>query len=191
MIRYVTLWSSIWPLAPFCALINNIIELRSDAIKLTQHVRHPIPERVDTIGPWLDCLTFLTWLGALSNAALVYLFRPAAAAVGGTILDAEGMSREELLSHAVLISLCASHGYILLRASIRHVLKRVLGSGGEIDKVRNAERQVKESYLKSLDGSKAAVGVKSSGGDDYPENEKAFWATDFGLDEVRRAVKDA
>jgi anoctamin-10 len=58
------------------ALLNNFLELRSDAYKMTVHHRRPIPQRTDTIGPWLDALTFLTWLGALTNAALVYLFHP-------------------------------------------------------------------------------------------------------------------
>ena len=58
------------------SLINNWLELRSDAFKIAVHVRRPIPTRTDTIGPWLDTLTFLTWLAALTNSALVYLFRP-------------------------------------------------------------------------------------------------------------------
>ena len=93
---YVAVWSAIWPLAPgWCfygsiptrieadwylvvmALVNNFFEIRSDAFKMTVHFRRPIPARTDSIGPWLDTLTFLTWLAALINAALVYLFSPA------------------------------------------------------------------------------------------------------------------
>ena len=59
------------------ALVNNFFEMRSDAFKMTVHYRRPIPVRTDTIGPWLDTLSFLTWLAALINAALVYLFSPA------------------------------------------------------------------------------------------------------------------
>ncbi|KAF8625524.1 hypothetical protein AX17_006836 [Amanita inopinata Kibby_2008] len=73
---YVAVWSTIWPLAPVMALVNNFFEIRSDAFKMTVHYRRPIPMRTDTIGPWLDALTFLTWLAALSNASLVYLFSP-------------------------------------------------------------------------------------------------------------------
>ena len=58
------------------SLANNWLELRSDAFKIATHARRPIPARTDTIGPWLDALTFITWLGALTNSALVYLFRP-------------------------------------------------------------------------------------------------------------------
>ncbi|KAB5593947.1 hypothetical protein CTheo_2673 [Ceratobasidium theobromae] len=73
---YVVVWSAAWPLAPLMALLNNWLELRSDAFKITAHNRRPLPQRVDTIGPWLEALGFITWVGALTNAALVYLFRP-------------------------------------------------------------------------------------------------------------------
>ncbi|KAF8757964.1 hypothetical protein RHS01_03508 [Rhizoctonia solani] len=73
---YIVIWSAAWPLAPLMALLNNWLELRSDAFKITSHGRRPLPQRVDTIGPWLEALGFITWVGALTNAALVYLFRP-------------------------------------------------------------------------------------------------------------------
>lgn len=75
---YVALWSTIWPLAPgeyyifrhsllriliepitVMALLNNWLELRSDAFKIATHVRRPLPSRTDTIGPWLDNLVRL------------------------------------------------------------------------------------------------------------------------------------
>lgn len=142
---------------------------------------------MDTIGPWLDCLTLITWLGALSNAALVYIFRPAAASAGrATALDTAGMTRTQLLSHAVLVALCASHGYIILRTAIRHVLNRVLGSGRSTDSAKKAELEIKEAYLQNFsdDGGKITEGSTLS-------EENSFWTNDLGLDEVRRAVKDA
>lgn len=39
-------------------------------------MRRPIPARVDSIGPWLDALSFICYLSALTNASLVYLMRP-------------------------------------------------------------------------------------------------------------------
>ena len=49
------------------ALLNNWLELRSDAFKITTHNRRPLPSRVDTIGPWVDslvrtCITLLQML---------------------------------------------------------------------------------------------------------------------------------
>ena len=43
---YVTLFSSAYPLAGLCALLNNLIEVRSDAFKLCFIHQRPFPERV-------------------------------------------------------------------------------------------------------------------------------------------------
>lgn len=53
---YIAVWSIIWPLAPVFALINDYVELRSDAIKICNHVQRPVGERVESIGPWLTML---------------------------------------------------------------------------------------------------------------------------------------
>ncbi|RPD76236.1 DUF590-domain-containing protein [Lentinus tigrinus ALCF2SS1-7] len=180
---YVSLWSTIWPLAPVMSLINNWLELRSDAFKITVHVRRPIPTRTDTIGPWLDALTFLTWLSALTNSALVYLFRPA------------NQCKPQMLSSALLIALGASHGYILVRMLVRHTLERVLWRGSKEE--REAERietVVKEQYLRSL-GVADVVNAEDKaveGGESGVAGESsAFWGHDEGLDELTRGTKEA
>ena len=55
------------------SFLTNIFEQRSDTFKMV-HFRRPIPACTDTIEPWLDTLSLLAWLGALTNAVLVYLF---------------------------------------------------------------------------------------------------------------------
>ncbi|KAH9810692.1 calcium-activated chloride channel-domain-containing protein [Melampsora americana] len=82
---YVVLWT--WPIAPFACFINNFFELRTDAIKLTKQSRRPIPTRTDSIGPWLDVLSSLTWFGAVMNTALVYLFQPTQAINASLVLN--------------------------------------------------------------------------------------------------------
>ena len=132
------------------SFLNNILEQRSDAFKMTVHVRRPIPARTDTIGPWLDTLSFLAWLGALTNAALVYLFHSPSTTpnthtkhhpilnlntnlTGSTTelrIPTAAPTREELFLRAALIALAASHGYLLMRAVVREVLERAVGGGG-------------------------------------------------------------
>ncbi|KAK4695877.1 anoctamin-10, partial [Phenoliferia sp. Uapishka_3] len=73
---YLTLFSVIWPVAPVWSFVNNFFELRSDAFKLTNQSQRPIPTREASIGPWLEVLGFITWIGTLTNASLVYLYRP-------------------------------------------------------------------------------------------------------------------
>ena len=49
---YVTLFSSAFPLAALCALLNNVIEIRSDAFKLCYTHQRPFGARVEDIGIW-------------------------------------------------------------------------------------------------------------------------------------------
>ena len=193
------------------SLINNWLELRSDAFKITVHVRRPIPTRTDTIGPWLDTLTFLTWLAALTNSALVYLFRPGdqckpvSSSLSRThdrltstsaLLHLGGARQQELLAAALLIALGASHGYILLRMLVRHALERLLWRGSaEAREAERVETVVKEEYLRSLGvaqvvRSDGGAGADAQGGDEE-EAPSAFWGHDEGLDELSRGTKDA
>ena len=54
---YVVLFSSAFPLAALCALINNIMEIRSDAFKLCSGLQRPFGQRVESIGQWQVRLT--------------------------------------------------------------------------------------------------------------------------------------
>ncbi|KAF2153232.1 DUF590-domain-containing protein [Myriangium duriaei CBS 260.36] len=71
---HLALHSVVWPLTGISFLVNNWIELRTDAIKICVEMQRPTPSRRDTIGPWLDSLSFLSWIGAVSTSALVYMF---------------------------------------------------------------------------------------------------------------------
>jgi anoctamin-10 len=171
------------------ALINNFFEIRSDAFKITVHNRHPIPARTDTIGPWLEFLTFLTWLSALTNSALVYLFHLPDS--GHAFADTHHHIKD-LLVTAVLIALASSHGFILLRVVVRHLVERLAWTGSpEVKASRKAETDFKEGYLCILE--KEADG--DGGGQDKvaPADaaDEAFWQYDEGLEEIRRVMKEA
>jgi anoctamin-10 len=182
------------------ALLNNVLELRSDAFKITVHQRRPVPVRSDTIGPWLSALEGLAWSGALTNAALVYLFRPQSAALPRTTTlneehpyTAEALGRapqstRELLIGAATVALVASHGAILARAVIRQALERTLWArDARAADADRADRKVKEEYMSTI-GLRVDGGVK---GQAALPSAGAFWEDDEGLDEVRRGVKDA
>lgn len=49
---YVILFSSAFPLAALCALLNNFIEIRTDAFKLCLYHQRPFGRRVQNIGIW-------------------------------------------------------------------------------------------------------------------------------------------
>ncbi|KAL1919546.1 uncharacterized protein VTP21DRAFT_2239 [Calcarisporiella thermophila] len=73
---YVVLFSTVWPLTPLCAFLHNWSKLRSVSLLLCSGARRPIPQRVDTIGPWLENLGVLSWFSSTVNASLVALFNP-------------------------------------------------------------------------------------------------------------------
>lgn len=54
---YVVLFSSAFPLAALCALINNLVEIRSDAFKLCFIFQRPFGQRVPNIGTWQVIIT--------------------------------------------------------------------------------------------------------------------------------------
>ncbi|XP_005096900.1 anoctamin-8 [Aplysia californica] len=68
---YITLFSPAFPLAALCALLNNIIEIRSDAFKLCLNHQRPFGRRVDSIGIWQDVLVVISILAIIVNCALV------------------------------------------------------------------------------------------------------------------------
>ncbi|KAG2111424.1 calcium-activated chloride channel-domain-containing protein [Suillus cothurnatus] len=191
---YVALWSTIWPLAPAMALFNNYIEARSDAFKIAVHTRRPTPVRTDTIGPWLESLSFLTWLSALTNSALVYLFRPPNQQENeqGIMVDANHQryglaATRELLMSALLIAMLASHGYLVMRAAVRHILNRAIWTGSrEKKEAERVEREMKDKYLSSL-------GQRAPGENGMLETTSewaTFWATDEGMDDIGKMLKD-
>ena len=214
------------------AFVNNIFETRGDAFKIAVHNRRAIPSRTDSIGPWLDVLTFLTWLGALTNSALVYLFSPqlppdntyinnnlsslhsetvnntnptspehlSGASGTGTLPNAswgiDGSAIQELLLKAILVSLVASHGFILLRALIRHIVDKVFWRGsGEVEEREWEERNVKTKFLSGsgleFGGADVGGGSKVAEDSEGTTDSMGFWDHDEGLEEIQRISKEA
>ncbi|CAG5119252.1 unnamed protein product [Candidula unifasciata] len=68
---YITLFSSAFPLAALCALLNNIIEIRSDAFKLCHTFQRPFGQRVASIGIWQNVLLVMSVVAVIINCALV------------------------------------------------------------------------------------------------------------------------
>ncbi|KAG8901103.1 hypothetical protein FRB99_005559 [Tulasnella sp. 403] len=185
---YCVLWSTCWTLAPVGALVNNWVELRGDAIKIATMGRRPIPRRVESIGPWMEILTFLTWQGALINSALVYLFYG-----GSTSPIREGSSGaavlvQSALRPALLIALSTSHAYLLVRALVRHVLVRAVWRGSEEEvKLAKCEKETKRLWLNEVGGNaKAESGASPTA---TTATTGTFWEDDEGLGEVRKKAQ--
>ena len=115
---YLTLFSVIWPLTAVSFLINNWVELRSDAVKICVEMQRPTPHRADSIGPWLNSLTFLTWLGSISTAAIVYLFSNDGLGPDGTPADIKGWA-------LLLTVFFSEHIYLVVRVVVRVAISKM------------------------------------------------------------------
>ncbi|KAF2085021.1 DUF590-domain-containing protein [Saccharata proteae CBS 121410] len=129
---YLSLFSVVWPFTAVSFLINDWVELRADAVKICIEMQRPTPWRADTIGPWLDSLTFLTWFGSITSSALVYLFSNDGLGPDGTPASLRGW--------ALLLSVFFSeHVFLAVRWAIRVAISKMDSPG------RQQER--KERYL--------------------------------------------
>uniref|UniRef100_A0A8D3DE51 Anoctamin n=1 Tax=Scophthalmus maximus TaxID=52904 RepID=A0A8D3DE51_SCOMX len=68
---FITLFVASFPLAPLLALINNIIEVRVDAWKLTTQFRRPVAAKAHSIGAWEEILSGIAVLSVVTNAFIV------------------------------------------------------------------------------------------------------------------------
>ncbi|MCJ1306640.1 hypothetical protein MMC25_000283 [Agyrium rufum] len=145
---YLTLFSVVWPLAPVSFILNNWIELRSDAVKICIEMQRPTPYRADSIGPWIDNLSFLTWLGSITSAALVYLFSNDGLGPDGTPATIKGW--------ALLLTIFFSeHIYLFVRYAIRIAISKLDAPG--VQKERGERYMVRKRYLEEAFGKENAM----------------------------------
>ena len=135
---YLSLFSVVWPVMPVCFFINNWVELRGDIFKLTKECKRPNPQRADSIGPWLDSLGFLAWLGSLTSAAIIYMF-------SNDGLGPDGRPSHIKLGGLLLTVFFSEHLYLMVRLGVRTII-------GKLDtenkrKERAARFMVRKRYL--------------------------------------------
>lgn len=141
--------------------------------------RRPIPERGDSIGPWLNNIKFLSWLGSLTTSTLVYLFQ------GG---DFNLQCNKTTMIYLLVTILIAEHGYWVFDRAIGALSKRVRTTG-EIS-VRKEEYSIRRRYLDNI-----GLGVSQFIGGDDTKIKRELALTDdpigfWGEKSVEGAVTD-
>mmetsp|Transcript_24137 Transcript_24137/g.33847 ORF Transcript_24137/g.33847 Transcript_24137/m.33847 type:complete len:693 (+) Transcript_24137:62-2140(+) len=68
---YITLFAAAFPLAPLAALLNNVVEMRSDAFKLLEGMQRPHPRGAKDIGVWFEILEIISYVSVITNVCLV------------------------------------------------------------------------------------------------------------------------
>uniref|UniRef100_A0A8C5PF83 Anoctamin n=1 Tax=Leptobrachium leishanense TaxID=445787 RepID=A0A8C5PF83_9ANUR len=68
---FVTLFVASFPLAPLLALVNNLLEIRVDAWKITTQWRRMVPEKAQDIGAWQPIMQTVALLAVVTNAMII------------------------------------------------------------------------------------------------------------------------
>jgi len=68
---FITIFVSSFPLAPFFAILNNLVEIRLDARKFTRSTKRVVSERAKDIGIWFSILSAITKIAVITNACLI------------------------------------------------------------------------------------------------------------------------
>lgn len=168
---YLSLFSVVWPLTACCFFVNNWIELRSDALKIAMGSRRPIPWRADSVGPWLNALGFLSWMGSVTSAAIVFL-------CSGDPDGPDG-SHGGVRAWGLLLSiLMAEYFYLAVQQVVRFVFSKVESPG--------LQKERKEKYLMKKTLLEANLGKDASDSSAIPSIAASEKITRAALEEEAR-----
>jgi len=68
---YVTMFAAAFPLAPFLAFLNNIVEIRTDAYKILKSTQRPEYQGAQDIGTWYKIMNILGFVAVLTNCLII------------------------------------------------------------------------------------------------------------------------
>ena len=100
---YVTFFSMAFPLAPGFALLNNLVEIRSDAFKLCNNTRRPVAQKASGIGVWFHALQLMSVLAVMTNLAHIGFTSDQFSQFFPNVTDAEKVVIIFAFEHAVLV----------------------------------------------------------------------------------------
>ena len=130
-------------------------------MKIAMGSQRPIPWRADSIGPWLNALGFLSWLGGITSAALIFLFHDQKGPAG---------SPNSISGWALLLTIMfAEHVYLVVQLVVRHVIEKLDRPGLRKEK---AERfAMRKTLLQESLGQDAVEEASASGFSQGEEKE--------------------
>ncbi|KAH0545382.1 hypothetical protein FGG08_000523 [Glutinoglossum americanum] len=163
---YLTCFSLAWPLLSLCLLINNWVELRSDAVKICYEMRRPVPWRAEGIGPWRGNLGVLAYGGGVVGGALAWLFSDREVVEGEFSEGGEGVRRRMGEWGLLLCLIFCEQIYFALRFVVRFAIEQI-GSPA-LKQERRAQFQARKRYLDSLLHSESAARPRTRGSEARP-----------------------
>ena len=118
---YLALFAPAFPLAPLFALINNIFEIRIDAVKFCTVHRRPRVRQSEDIGAWFDVLNILGFLAVITNATMITFVGSQlgeAHEKGGPETESHGLGLRILSQRLWTLTVVIEHGVMLMRIAI-------------------------------------------------------------------------
>lgn len=109
MFGFLVMFSPIYPLAPIFSLVNCVLYIRSSVYRFTKMVKKPVPCRVDSIAPWDQRLSLLSWLGCITMPSICYFY------------SSTTKPSDKSMMIAAVIGLLSEHLWFLLRMFISSV----------------------------------------------------------------------
>ncbi|KAJ2847220.1 hypothetical protein IWW36_003964 [Coemansia brasiliensis] len=170
----VAFFSVAWPLAPLAALLNNWLELRTDAAKICSATQRPPSRRVESIGPWLHALRMMCWLSSITNALLVYQFHPNCALLPHADPEALRHVGRTRLSFALVVLLFSEHAFLAVRWLVVHVM-----ASWPAAHVRIAERARAQSRRRWLDRAPPVLRGLAADSDELHAESPADWRAEL------------
>eukprot|EP01043_Picozoa_sp_COSAG02_P023781 COSAG02_NODE_1279_length_13487_cov_7.611696_12_plen_1124_part_00 len=118
---YLALFAPAFPLAPLLALINNIFEIRIDAVKFCTVHRRPRFRQSEDIGAWYDVLNILGFLAVITNATMITFVGSQlgeAHEKGGPETESRGIGLRVLSQRLWTLTVLIEHGVMIMRIAI-------------------------------------------------------------------------
>lgn len=128
----IMMFACAFPLLFCFAALNNVTEIRTDALKLLVMLKRPVPRAAATIGAWLNIFQFLIVMAICTNCVLLVC-----------LYDQEGKWRIEPGLAAILIM---EHALLLIKFGFSHFVPEE-PAWVKANRVRNVARGV---YSKQL-----------------------------------------
>jgi hypothetical protein len=117
----LALFAPAFPLAPLLALINNIFEIRIDAVKFCTVNRRPRFRQSEDIGAWYEVLNILGFLAVITNATMITFVGSQLGEEhekGGPEVESRGINLRIYSQRLWTLSVLIEHGVMIMRIAI-------------------------------------------------------------------------
>eukprot|EP00002_Diphylleia_rotans_P039686 TRINITY_DN9264_c0_g1_i2.p1 TRINITY_DN9264_c0_g1~~TRINITY_DN9264_c0_g1_i2.p1 ORF type:complete len:225 (+),score=38.66 TRINITY_DN9264_c0_g1_i2:55-729(+) len=114
---YVTLFAPAFPLASLLALLNNIVEIRTDAQKLCTSFQRPIARRENDIGSYLTILEIMSIAAVCTNSGII--------AFTSDVLVDNGLVDEDNTAGRVWFAVVLEHLLLITKIAMKFLISDV------------------------------------------------------------------